>query len=243
MKLRHLLILGLLLFMNGFVCTVLFLMVSREMARPAPTPTEVATVEPTAQPTFTATSTPTEVSTPTDTPGPPATYTPVVVPHTPTSTNTAAPPTSTAPTGTQTSTATVTPTATSTPTPTQTATHTLSPYSKLYIEYLPNCGLTFVEGTVWEPDGVTQRSEVHVKVWTAGWEETRLTPTDAGKGDGYYDAILSAEGPRQGQWFVAVVDESGNPLSEVVPFDTNTVDCEPAGTGHQWVIVDFKANY
>lgn len=112
-----------------------------------------------------------------------------------------------------------------------------------YIEYLPNCGLTFIEGTVWNPDGVTQRSDVRVKVWTAGWEVIRVTPTDAGKGPGYYDVILSTEGPREGNWFVAVVDANGNPLSDTVSFDTNTTNCEPGGTGHQWVIVDFKANY
>jgi len=113
----------------------------------------------------------------------------------------------------------------------------------LYIQHLPNCGLTFIEGTVWDSDEVTQRSEVRVKVWTAGWEVTRVTPTDVGKGSGYYDVILSTQGPREGNWFVAVVDDDGNPLSEAVSFDTNTVDCEPGGTGHQWVIVDFKANY
>jgi hypothetical protein len=247
MKLRHLLILGILLFMNGFVCTVLFLMVSREMARPVPTPTEVLTVPPTVQPTSTPARTPTTVPTPTNTRVPPPTYTPVVMPSTPTATATAAPPTPTSAPQTVTATATAIP-ATATPTATTPAaspTPTASPhqYSMLYIEYQPNCGITFIEGTVWGPGGTTQRRDARVKVWTAGWEITRVTPTDEAKGDGYYDVTLGAQGPRAGSWFVAVVDASGNPLSEVVPFDTDTVDCEPTGAGHQWVIVDFLANY
>ena len=116
-------------------------------------------------------------------------------------------------------------------------------YSMKYIEYWPNCGLTFVEGTVWKADGATQTRGARVKVWTAGWEVIRVTPTDPGKGDGYYDVIFSVEGPREGNWFAAVVDGNGNPLSETISFDTNTVDFWPNGTGHQWVIVDFQANY
>lgn len=113
-----------------------------------------------------------------------------------------------------------------------------------YIEYWPNCGYTFIEGTVWNPDGVTQRSGVHVKVWAGGWEGViRVTPTDSGKGPGYYDVIFSDTGPREGNWFAAVVGANGSLLSEIVPFDTNTIDCEPHGTGHQWVILDFRANY
>ncbi len=86
------------------------------------------------------------------------------------------------------------------------------------------------------------RSGVRVKVWTAGWEVTRVTSTDPSKSNGYYDVIFS-QGPRAGNWFVAIVDANGNPLSETVPFDTDTSDCTPHGTGHQWVIIDFKANY
>ncbi len=94
---------------------------------------------------------------------------------------------------------------------------------------------------MWSADGAPE-SGVHVKVWTEGWEVTRVAPTDPGKSAGYYDVILSVEGPRAGHWFVAVVDANGNPVSETVPFDTDTVDCRPKGTGRQWVIIDFKAN-
>jgi tetratricopeptide (TPR) repeat protein len=125
------------------------------------------------------------------------------------------------------------------PTPTATPSYR---YSLAYRQYFPNCGYTFLEGTVWSAGGAPTGG-VHVKVWTEGWEVTRVTPTDPAKSDGYYDVIFSVQGPRAGNWFVAVVDANGNPLSEAVPFDTNTVDCKPNGTGHQWVIIDFKANY
>ncbi len=124
--------------------------------------------------------------------------------------------------------------------PTATATPSYR-YALAYRQYFPNCGLTFLEGTVWGAGGAPV-SGVHVKVWTAGWEVTRVTSTDPGKSAGYYDVIFS-QGPRAGNWFVAVVDANGNPLSETVPFETDTIDCTPTGTGRQWVIIDFKANY
>jgi hypothetical protein len=42
---------------------------------------------------------------------------------------------------------------------------------------------------------------------------------------------------------VAVVDAQGRALSQAVLFQTNTQDCDPDGTGRQWVIIDFKRNY
>ena len=72
-----------------------------------------------------------------------------------------------------------------------------------------------------------------------------ITGADPGKGPGYYAGILSreGEGPRKGDWFVAVIDANDNLVSERVHFDTDTVSCEPNGTGHQHVIVDFKKIY
>ncbi len=125
--------------------------------------------------------------------------------------------------------------------PTATATPSYR-YSLGYRQYYPNCGITFLEGTVWGADGAPE-SGVHVKVWTEGWEVTRVTSTDPAKSAGYYDVIFSVQGPRAGNWFVAVVDANGNPLSETVPFQTDTIDCRPKGTGRQWIIIDFKANY
>src|SRR4030042_1138738 len=52
MKLRQLVILGLLVFLNGFIFTVLLLMVSRELARPVATPTQLSTATPTVPPTY-----------------------------------------------------------------------------------------------------------------------------------------------------------------------------------------------
>jgi hypothetical protein len=84
-------------------------------------------------------------------------------------------------------------------------------------------------------------SGVKVKVWTSGWEVIRETPTDPGR-PGYYDVILAPGGPREGAWFVAVVDDSGNLISEVVEVQTDLEDCTPSGNGRQWITVDFKHN-
>lgn len=171
MKLRYLLILGILVFLNGFVFTVLFLMGSREMARPVPTPTEIPAGEPTVQPTFTSTPvapTPTNTPEPTSTGAlePTATSTLVVAPQTPTQTNTPAPPSSTPlpPTATPSQgapTATVppptvtptTPAAEPTSTPPPTATPTVEgAWDFSYVEgsviAQPNCGSVYLHGKI-----------------------------------------------------------------------------------------------
>jgi len=105
--------------------------------------------------------------------------------------------------------------------------------------------MTTLEGTVWDVEPPSQLAGVFLKVCVEGeyWCATLLTPKDPSKGDGYYHATLGAEGPRAGSWWVAVVDFGGNPLSDRIPFQTDTHDCEPGGSGRQWVIIDFQRNY
>ena len=163
MKRRYLLIVGVLVFLNGFVFTVLLLMLSRELSLPAAAPTEVSTPLPTMRPTFTSTPvgpSPTSTSEPTATtaPEPTATSTLVVAPATATYTNTPVPPTAT----TAPATATHTPggpTATSPP-PTATATSepaaTATPTTQTSFEFryaggmqsAPNCGTVYMEGMI-----------------------------------------------------------------------------------------------
>ena len=247
MKLRHLLILGVLLFLNGFVLTVLFLLVSREMARPVATPTEVTTVEPTIQPTFTstATSSPTEVA--------PPTSAPVIVPSTPTPTDTPAPPTSTPlpPTPTFTpapptptsppSSPTPTSAPTATPTPTTTSTHQ---YLGTEPRYENNCQTTWIEGTVWDLNGLPTAG-IRVWCWTYGeFLGEKVTPSDPSKSQGYYEFILHQQAgvPREVVVEVAIVDDNGNLLSPKVMTQTTATDCNNPN-GRQRVIVDFVQQY
>lgn len=113
------------------------------------------------------------------------------------------------------------------------------------VEYLPDCTLTMLEGTVWDIDAANQVRGVLLKVCVEGefWCATRVTGEDPDKGGGYYSAILGAEGPRAGNWWVAAVDAQGKALSEAVLFHTDTLSCDPDGTGRQWVIIDFQRNY
>jgi len=193
---------------------------------PTPTFTPTRTPHPTFTPTATYTPRPPATSTPTETLVPPA-NTPTLVP--PTATLVPPTPTHRPPTATPTQ---------KPPTPT-----TGPPYQFVssYVGFLPNCGVTFIEGKVYDAFG-QQLGGVRVKVWTAGWEITRETPTDPGKGAGYYDVILSTTGPRAGTWFIAIIDDGGSLISEVVQVETDLEDCTPHGRGRQWVTVDFKKN-
>jgi hypothetical protein len=207
---------------------------------PTVTPTPTKTPKPTVVPTDTLTPTPED--TPTFTPMPVPSDTPTVA-VTDTPTRTPVPPTATRrpPTSTPTR-----PRATATPRP-PTATATPTYLFSLYkpIEYLPDCATTTLEGTVWDRDPPNQLGGVLLKVCIEGeyWCGPLQTGQDKTKGAGYYSGDLGQEGPRAGNWWVAVVDAEGKPLSQAVRFSTDTRDCEPGGTGHQWVIIDFKRNY
>jgi hypothetical protein len=101
-----------------------------------------------------------------------------------------------------------------------------------------------LEGTVWDINPANQKGGVLLKVCVEGefWCATLVTGQDPNKGVGYYGGVLGPEGPRAGNWWVAVVDAQGRALSQAVLFQTDTHDCDPDGTGRQWVIIDFKRN-
>ena len=207
---------------------------------PTVTPTPTKTPKPSPTATWTATFTPETEPSPTATLVAPDTPTPV---DTPTATHTQVPPPPTR------HPATATPTRrppTATPRP-PTATPTISYAYSLdgSIEYAPDCDETSLDGTVWDVGSSIQMPGVLLKVCVEGeyWCATLRTGQDPNKGSGYYIAILGYEGPRDGSWWVAVVDEQGKALSERVSFQTDTRDCDPDGNGRQWVIIDFKRNY
>lgn len=200
----------------------------------APTPTVTPTrtlrptftATPTDTPTPVATNTPTPTETPTNTPIPTPTNTPTPLPPTPTPTPRP-------------------PTATPTPLP-PTATPTPSfKYQGFEPYYHPNCGQTFLEGTVYNTDDTPAAKGIRVKMWTTNYEHITVTGEDPNKASGYYWQCICADGPREGDWFVAVVDEAGNPISDTVSFHTDGdyKNCQPGGTGRQVVWVNFKARY
>lgn len=247
MKLRYLVILGVLVFLNGFVFTVLFLMFSREMASPAPT--ETATVVPTMEATFTSTPL---GPTPTDTPQPTHTYTPepmptntmVVVPPTVTHTNTPVPPTSTPlpPTATFTpgDSDSVPPTATpTTPVPEPTSTPTMTPtvigdWDFLYVEGSViaevNCGSVYLHGKITgiggEPvDGRTVRLR-----W---WDNTafNVSGSAGGHDPGTWGfSPLSQEQFHSHQPFIVdIVESEANPVPISNEAHIEFTDCSVAG--------------
>lgn len=185
-----------------------------------PTPEESPTLEPTEMPAATPTSEPMDTPTPTTVPP-----TPTRRPPTATPTRRPASPTPRPPTAT----------------PTVSYQYSLA----AAVEYWPDCALTSLEGTVWDVDLSEQLGGVLLKVCVEGefWCATLQTGEDPKKGAGYYMAVLGEEGPRAGNWWVAVVDAQGRALSQAVRFTTDTEDCDPDGVGRQWVIIDFRRNY
>ena len=197
MKLRYLVMLGVLVFLNGFVFTVLFLMFSREMASPAPT--ETATGVPTTQATFTSTPL---GPTPTDTPQPTHTYTPepmptntiVIVPPTVTHTNTPVPPTSTPlpPTATFTPdgpTETVPPPTATPTTPAASPSPTSTPETAYDFRYregsmsvFGNCGGPYFKGVILGQGGVPTNG-ISVHFWFYDNHDCKVSGVDAATGE------------------------------------------------------------
>jgi hypothetical protein len=242
MKLRYVLILGILVFLNGFVFTVLLLMLSREMARPAATPTMATTVGPTFQPTFTATPvgpSPTSIpeATPTSEPEPMATSTLVIAPATATYTNTPVPPTATSapPTATNTpGTPTATsapPTATATSQPTATAT-TPTSYVFRYaggMQSAPNCGSVYMEGKITGVggEGVNGRT---VRLRFAGNVVHRVSGED-GKppGEWGFSPLAQENYHSPFTFLIDIVESQANPVPHSNTAEIQFTDCGTAG--------------
>ena len=241
MKLRYVLIVGILVFLNGFVFTVLLLMVSREMARPAATPTMVITVGPTFQPTFTAPPvgpSPTSIpeATATSVPEPMATSTLVIAPATATYTNTPVPPTAT--TGPATATNTPgTPTATSAP-PTATATSqpTATPTTPTSYEFryaggmqsAPQCGTVYMNGRITGVggEGVNGRT---VRLRFAGNVVYRVSGEGQNPGEWGFSPLAQENYHSPFTFLIDVVESQANPVPQSDTAEIPFTDCGTAG--------------
>jgi cytoskeletal protein RodZ len=245
MKLRYLVILGILVFLNGFVFTVLLLMVSRELTHAAATPTMLATVTPVMQPTYTSTPagpTPTSTAEPTatNTPEPAATNTLVVGAATPTNTTgptaTFAPATDT-PTGGAATATTVPPTATATTaaataTPTPTATPTTPSYEFEYaggMESAPNCGMVYMEGKITGVGGEPVSGRT-VRLRFAGNEAYRVSGEE-GKpaGEWGFSPLAPENFHLPFTFLIDVVESSANPIPQSDTVEIQFTDCGVAG--------------
>jgi len=139
-----------------------------------------------------------------------------------------------------------TPTRTRTPRPTRTASSTPSPYDFQLlgkVSYLPNCGLTSIQGYIKDERGRPMKG-VRVKVWWDGAPAdlplSKASGTDPTKPSGYYDYTL-APYPKEGKWYVAVYDEQrGWEISPRLTVYTDAKDCSDRGSGHQVVIINWQ---
>ncbi|TKJ29107.1 MAG: hypothetical protein CEE40_09635 [Chloroflexi bacterium B3_Chlor] len=242
MKLRYLLILGILVFLNGFVFTVLFLMASREMARPVPTPTEIPSREPTMQPTFTSTPvgpTPTNTPEPTSTSTlePIATNTLVVAPQTPTHTNTPAPPSSTPlpptptippPTVTPTTPATE-PTSTPTPTPSPTAEGDWDfRYVHGSVVAQPNCGTVYLRGKIRGVGGEPVNGRT-VRLRFAGNVAYKVSGEGENPGVWGFAPLAQEHYHSPFTFLLDMVESEANPVPQSDTVEIQFTDCSVAG--------------
>jgi len=132
------------------------------------------------------------------------------------------------------------------PTVTRTATATVSPYDFVLsgeVSYLPNCGLTSIQGYVKDDKGRPMKG-VRVKVWWDGAPAdlplAKASGTDPTKPSGYYDYTLASY-PKKGQWYVEVFDEArGWAISPRLTVYTDINDCRDVGPGHQVVVINWK---
>ena len=212
-------------------------------ARPTFTPAPTRTATPKVTPTPTVTNTP--VATATSTPKPTDTPKPTNTPRPPTNTPVPAPPAPPAP-------PTDTPVPPATPTPQK-------PYAALLFGTEPNCGVSLVEGTVYDSGGQPKSGTV---VWMSDagatyrdgftYNPSNNGQTGAGKSPGWYSIVIQSPGMKKGNWFVVVVDSkeavktgSQKELSERYFFDTDADPgaCKPGQSGRQKWLIDFKQNY
>jgi len=245
MKRRYLLIVGVLVFLNGFVFTVLLLMLSRELSLPAAKPTEVSTPLPTMRPTFTSIPvgpSPTSTPEPTATtpPEPTVTSTLVVAPATATYTNTPVPPTAT----TAPATATHTPggpTATSVP-PTATATSepaaTATPTTQTSFEFryaggmqsAANCGMVYMDGKITGVGGEPVSGRT-VRLRFADQPPFYRVSGEEGKPPGEWGfSPLAAENFHLPFTFlIDIVQSQANPVPQSDTVEIKFTDCGVAG--------------
>jgi hypothetical protein len=191
--------------------------------------------------TPTVTNTPVNSATPTvkptDTPKPTNTVKPTNTPAPIPPTNTPAPPPPPPP-------------PTNTPVPAK-------PYSPILYGTEPNCGNTWVDGTVYGKDN---QFKPGVVVWmsdaSGNYRDGFMTTPDGSgatgpnKNPGFY-SITIGPGMRAGKWFVVVVDSKAavkagtqQELSDRYFFDidSDAGTCKPGGAGRQHYMIDFKQN-
>ena len=156
------------------------------------------------------------------------------------------------PTPTATVTSTPTQTSTATPTPTQTSTATSTPQptppGDVYFNIAivtrcePNAGVTYVEGTTYV-EGVPQSGYLVVFSWMADGPIVARTLSGPHEGypgwdPGFFSHLLGTGGPREGDWYFWIIDETDARISEIAHVHTDG----EAGAGKcQQAIVDFDS--
>lgn len=137
-----------------------------------------------------------------------------------------------------------------TPTPTPVPTPTVPPppqyeYNKAVVQRCdPNAGTTYVNGTVYrnhQPQNGVRVVYSHSPdgPWVTQPAITGPHPGYPDWGPGFYSHIIGANGPRGGDWYFWLVDDSGRRISAIAHLHTDS----QAGPGKcQQAIIDFDTN-
>jgi len=127
------------------------------------------------------------------------------------------------------------------PTPTPAPRYTFN--KALLQNCAPNAGVTYVNGTVyykqspangyWVAFSYAPDGPIVAKVMTGPHEGY------PNWNDGFYSHILKSDGPREGDWYFWIVDETGKRISEIAYVHTDGT----AGPGKcQQAVIDFDTN-
>lgn len=103
-----------------------------------------------------------------------------------------------------------------------------------------DCQRTAIHGQVYTGDyGV---NDIWIRVWFAQGglpsEWQALTGSNPVWGNGGYEIWLDQK-PIAGQWYIAVVDDRGSPVSEVIPIESTDTGCND-GSGQQIFHLNFQ---
>jgi hypothetical protein len=115
------------------------------------------------------------------------------------------------------------------------------PYHGVGVSYSANCGLTQLKVSVVDLTGAPLNGiRAHVE-WDGIVDPPIVTnPTGSlGYPAGWTDAILNAAGMTANTWRTWLIDDSGNRISDIVTFQTNT-DCT-SPDARQIPVVAFQA--
>lgn len=120
------------------------------------------------------------------------------------------------------------------PVPTATPSPAASPfqYNLQGVTWEPNCGLVQIKVYVRDDKGAFINNVRVVVASSGAWSAISVPTGQEGRDPGWSNVVLRTD-PVDEPWYVWVIDDAGNQVSESINVVTDSKSCEPTGTGHQ----------